>query len=186
LFNGENVLLRRLEESDLEHRVRWVNDPEVNRTLMFDWPLSLSETREWFRGTLFDRGRWDFTIVERATGRPVGMTGLINLDRRHGHAQFYVTIGEKPAWNRGYAGETVRLVLDFAFVELGLNKVYLYTLDDNDRARALYERSGFRPEAVMRSHFFIHGRHCDLHQHALLRDEHLAAAAAPAAGTVNA
>jgi len=46
MLQGERIHLRRMEERDLEKKTEWINDNDISRTLMFDWPLSVSETRE--------------------------------------------------------------------------------------------------------------------------------------------
>ena len=36
MLEGQQAYLRPLEKEDLPLRVKWVNDPEVRQTLMFD------------------------------------------------------------------------------------------------------------------------------------------------------
>ena len=171
MIEGEKVTLRKLEEKDLAKKVEWINNPKINKTLMYDIPLTLDKTKEWFKNTLTDKTRHDFAIIEKETGNFIGVTGLRRIDDRHKRGQFYITIGDQSKWGKGYANEAVILVLKFAFSEGGLEKVYLFTLDNNTRARELYERIGFEKEALMKKHFFIHGKLYDLYQHAFLKDD---------------
>ncbi len=172
MFRAEQVYIRRMEEKDVLKKTEWVNNEDVNETLMFDFPLSVSESLEWYRKTHFNRNRWDFSICENSTNNLIGMTGLIDLSHRHRRAQFYITIGEISAWGKGYSKEVIPLVLEFAFMELGLEKVYLFTFDNNGKARKIYETMGFKQEAFMRKQYFLHGKLNDLFQHAILKDEY--------------
>ena len=62
---------------------------------------------------------------------------------------FGIVIGEKDCWGRGVAAEALRLMLEHA-AGLGLRKVLLEVAADNPRARALYKRTGFQTEGVLR------------------------------------
>lgn len=169
MFEGKSVYLRPLEKSDLPARVKWVNDPAVRRTLMFDYPLSLAKTEWWFSKAAIDPAKRHFSIIHREEDALIGMTGLLDIDLRHQRAQMYITIGEKAFWGRGLADEIIPLVQNYAFCELGLNRLYLYTLPSNARGRKVYERNNFTAEGVLRQHYFCVGELQDLHVHSILR-----------------
>jgi RimJ/RimL family protein N-acetyltransferase len=101
------------------------------------------------------------------------MTGLIDINERHQRAQFYITIGEKSYWGRRMADEVIPLVLRYGFVELNLNRIYLYTLPNNGRARKVYERNGLSHDGVLRQHYYCVGQFQDLTVHSALRHEWL-------------
>ena len=93
MINSDRILLRMLEEPDLEARVKWFNDPEIRQYLVSDYPMGLAKTRRWFQGTLTDNTKLNLSIIEKSTGRLIGMTGLLNINAKNAHAQFYLTIG---------------------------------------------------------------------------------------------
>jgi len=173
MFDGEQIYLRPLEREDLPLRVKWINDPEIRRTLPFDYPVSLAKTEAWFAKALMDPTKRNFSIVERASGRVIGMAGLIEIEHKHQRAEFYVTIGEKEFWGRGIADEVIAILLHYGFTELNLHKVHLKTLSNNDRARRVYERNGFVQEGLLRAHFFHSGRFLDRYQYGILKSEWL-------------
>lgn len=175
LFAGTTVYLRGLEEGDLPLRPKWFNDPEINCTLLMETPVSLATTKHWFSRIVPQQntGRVDLTICDAADGNAIGMTGLLKIDRIHQHAQFYITIGEKAYWGRHIPDEVIPLVLRLAFSVQNLNKVYLWTIPNNARARAVYERNGFQQEGVLRQHFYCRGAFQDIYQHGLLRSDWL-------------
>lgn len=171
MLNAKQIYLRPLEESDLPLRVKWVNDPEIRKTLMFDYPLSLAKTRAWFQKTVMDSTKINFSIVDRESDTVIGMTGLIDINIKHGRGQLYITIGEKTYWGRHIADEVIQLVLEYGFRELNLNKIYLFTLPANERARKIYTRNGFLTEGVLRQHYYCIGAFQDLTQQSILRGE---------------
>ena len=70
--------------------------------------------------------------------------GTIELyDVRHASATLGIIIGEKSHWSRGYGPEAIHALLEYAFDELGLERVTLSTFADNARARAAFRKAGF-------------------------------------------
>ena len=62
-------------------------------------------------------------------------------------------------------------MLRIAFEEMGLERVYLNVLSDNDRARHMYEKAGFRYEGCFRRHLKLRGEWRDWAWYAVLKDE---------------
>lgn len=70
--------------------------------------------------------------------------GTIELYDVRGHeATLGIIIGERSHWGRGYGPEAIRLLLDHAFADLGLERVRLHTFADNPRAQAAFKKVGF-------------------------------------------
>lgn len=85
-----------------------------------------------------------FVIYERASLRPIGTTGLGQINHLHRTAEFGIGIGESDCWGKGYGTEATRLVLDYAFNALGLHNVFLRVYAYNERAIRAYRRAGFQ------------------------------------------
>ena len=85
-----------------------------------------------------------FTVYERATGRPVGLTGLYEIEPRHARASFGILIGEADCRGKGYGTEATRLTLGYAFDALGLSNVMLTAFAFNLAGIRAYEKAGFR------------------------------------------
>lgn len=171
IFVGNQIYLRGLEYEDLPLRPKWFNDPEINKTLLMDFPISLASTHAWFQKSQQNINVVNLSICCKQTDQVIGMTGLLDINRRHRQAQFYITIGEKDYWGRKIPNEVIPMVLRYAFVDQDLNKVYLWTIPNNERARRVYERNGFVQEAEMKEHFFCRGSLQDIIQHRILRSE---------------
>ena len=59
------------------------------------------------------------------------------------------------------------LLLDIAFNEMGLHKVYLNVLDNNFRAIKLYEKLGFKLEGEFKEHLYLREHFCGLKWYAI-------------------
>lgn len=171
MLKGEKIYLRLLEEEDLPHRVKWINNEEISQTLGFDWPLSLSKTKSWFQKTLSDSSKLNFVIIDNQSNKLIGITGLLGIDYKNRNAEFYITIGEKEFHGLHIPDEVISLMLEYAFLELGLSRIYLQTFDYNKRAQRVYERNGFVREGVLRKHKWKQGGLKDLVYYGILKEE---------------
>lgn len=168
-----NLRIRRLEESDLASRVEWLNDPSVSSQMVTDFPLSIADTRQWFRQNRLCSNRRDFSIELIGTDRPspqlAAMGGLVDIDHIHRRAELYVVV--KPGMTRqGIGRKVVEWLCNYGFVYLNLNKIYLYTMDHNEVAHRLYERLGFSQEGILREHTYHFGQFVDRYVFSLLRE----------------
>jgi RimJ/RimL family protein N-acetyltransferase len=71
---------------------------------------------------------------------------------RADRAELGISIHDKTQWSKGLGTDAVRLVVDYAFEELDLNRVELTTDEENARAIRCYEKVGFVREGLLRQH----------------------------------
>ena len=62
MLTGGRVMLRPLEESDLERTLVWVNTPEIVDALSIRAPVSAEQQREWFDALGRDPGKIVFAV----------------------------------------------------------------------------------------------------------------------------
>ena len=164
-----HISIRKFERRDIPKKVEWINDPQNNHYLHYDLPLEVGKTEKWFEANKDRNDRYD-CIIE-ADGDPCGLIGLLNIDNKNGKAEYYISMGEPSYKGRGVATEASRLILEYAFDKLKLEKVYLYTEVDNIPAQRLFEKVGFRREGVMRSDLRSRGYYVNRIAYGLLRQE---------------
>jgi len=98
-----------------------------------------------------------FVTVERSTGRPIGSTRFLNIDRRNRHVEIGWT-WVAPAWQRtGANREAKLLMLHHAFETLGCLRVEFKTDSLNDRSRAALLGIGATFEGIFRNHVISQG-----------------------------
>jgi diamine N-acetyltransferase len=142
---GERVLLGPPARAQLPLLERWENDLPLS-ILTGDVTRPLSrEAIERQMGWVFapPADGLTFTVYERPTRRPIGLTGLSHIDHVHRTAEFGIGLGEPDSRGKGYGTEAARLVLDYAFTLLGLHNVWLRVFAYNERAIRSYRRAGF-------------------------------------------
>lgn len=168
MIDGQRVQLRPLTLADTTDVVRWRSDPFVIENMFSDEPPTPESHTRWFEQLQLRGDRQEFMIVERATGRAIGTIGLSGIDRVHRRAEYGILIGEADMRGQGYARETSALILDYAFNELHLHRVYLLTFADHLTALKLYQRLGFQIEGTLRDHIYKRGAFRDVIMMAIL------------------
>lgn len=139
--------LRELEERDLSQRVAWMNDVRINATLNIQLPVTLEGTHLWFGRVLENVSRVDLAF-ENDAGVLVAMGGFTDIDRSVNKAELYIFV-DPDLKGQGLGTEAVRLMCDYGFSEIGLEKIYLNVNADNLLARKVYEKCGFCLEGIL-------------------------------------
>jgi len=156
-------LLRRLEARDLPARVAWMNDVRIHATLNIQVPVTLSGTEAWFERGRQNPSRADFAF-ENERGELVAMGGFTDIDSEVKKAELYVFVSPDLK-GQGIGTRIVKLMCEYAFSEMGLEKVYLNTNADNVPARKVYEKCGFALEGVLRREVINNGQKKDPFPH---------------------
>ena len=90
---NEKVSLRPFEKEDIPLKVKWVNDSENNEFLHYDIPLTVEKTQKWWEGVKDREDRKDFIILYNEI--PVGLTGLLNIDKKNSNAELHIILVKK-------------------------------------------------------------------------------------------
>lgn len=168
---GERVSLALVEREHLKKRVEFLNDPEVQATLNFDFPTSLAKTEAWFSKNILVPNRVDFAFVSTETSDVIGFGGFINIDQKARKAELYIFVGNKSFWGKGFGRDGYKLLVNYGFAELGLYRIYLYQLAENLRAIKATEALGWYTEGLLRKDIWSHGELKDQYILSILRPE---------------
>ena len=161
---GEKVVLGPLRKDLVPTYTRWYNNFYTLRTLgATPLPLTL-EQDERQHERLIAHANIDiaFTIYERCGSRPIGNTGLFDVDYCNRTAELGLIIAEPDARGKGYGTETTHLVVDYAFTALGLHNVMLTVFEYNLAGIRVYTKSGFKEYGRRRESVFMGGKLWDM------------------------
>lgn len=151
---GEKVALGPVDPG--EHAAtlaRWYSDYGMLRSL---GGLPGPHTRERIEGLFGSEGLLGnpanaaFAVYEVGAWEFVGVAGLLHVDHVNRGAELFVVIGDAQHRGKGYGTEATRLVLDHAFLALGLANVLLWVIATNAAGVRAYEKAGFRRIGVRR------------------------------------
>ena len=151
---GERVVVRDFTMDDVDAVYAYLSDVEAFRHVSWD-PPTLDETRSSLRQAIdaaraAPRSDYELAVTLRETGEVVGQVTLkqdryIPRIRQRTSELGYML--RRDHWGRGLTAEAAGLVLDFAFSEVGLHRVFA-VVDENHRTSIrVLEKLGFRQEA---------------------------------------
>lgn len=176
MIRGERVWLRAVERADFTAEPITVDDAETGHFLGLKVPVGPDGAAEFAQLVLSQQGKslYSFAICLLGEHRAIGNVTLRDIDRENGGAEMSIVITDKPLQGKGYGTDALNCLVDFAFGELRLERVYLYVFDYNARARRSYEKAGFQTDATLRHARFHRGAHHDVHLMSILRGDWLA------------
>ena len=148
----------------------WLGQKENHQWLDFGDGRQLASA-EWLkvavqRGTLVLR-----LFTSDDDGRPIGVVGLSNVNRRFKTANYFVVLGDKSQAGRGYASRAGRAMLTLAFGELGLEAIHTWIVEHNHSVHVA-RNMNFRPIGRQRRCHYIDGKPYDRLWYDVLASEH--------------
>lgn len=164
------INIRPFKKEDIPLKVEWINNPLNNKYLHYNLPLKVENTLKWFEKNKNRTDRYDATIV--VDNRPVGLIGLLGIDRKNSKAEYYITIGERDYLGKGIAFEATKLLLEYGFVKLCLNKIFLYTEEKNISAQKLFEKIGFQKEGLIKDNIFYNNKYINRFLYSFFREDY--------------
>lgn len=166
--------LREIERLDLICINKWRNDPVVIDLLRSPFRYINSDVDEdWYSDYINGRkNNIRLVIVDEANDAVVGAVYLTDIDWVARSAEFSVWVGDRSAQGNGAGKYATLSMLKHGFDDVGLNRVYLQVLVDNERALKLYRSVGFVAEGVLRQSVYKNGGFKDVLLMSVLASEY--------------
>ena len=172
MIAGEHVILRAFEREDAERSYRWMNDPNIARTLKSRYPIALQNELEWIERAIHPSQYERHFAIERKDDRNhIGNASIHEIDWVSRRGWFGLFIGEPTAWNRGFGGDAIQTLVRFAFDEMNLEKLSIRVFDYNDRAKHVLEARGFVSEGCLKRDFYREGAFHDIVLYSVFREQ---------------
>ena len=158
-LRGARVILREKRLEDAEQDYIWRSDPELAR-LDAAYPLTMSYDRflKIFEDQLkFPTPGSHHFGAETFEGKFIGNCMYYDLDSVNLEAELGIVIGDRDYWGNSFGYDAVTTLLEYMFDVRSLKRVYLHTLEWNNRAQRCFTKCGFNPVRPVRrmSHDFL-------------------------------
>ena len=173
VLETSDLILRKPAGKDAKDIFSYASDPEVARYVLWDPHRSVSETRAFVR-FLRNRIRAGFpsswVVVLKETGTVIGTIGFIWYSDENRSAEIGYSFSRK-YWNRGYATQALKAIVDAVFTSLPLNRLEAQHDLRNPASGRVMEKCGLRQEGVLRSRIVNKGEYVDVALYAILRSD---------------
>jgi len=163
MIYGMRTTCRPIEASDQTFLHELNNDPAVRAHVVgWGFPSSLEEQTRWFEGpSTPTTQRW---LIEDLDGRPIGLTGLWDVDWHNRNALSAIKLGGAHAQRgQGFGTDVIKAIMAFAFYDVGLERLYSTVLESNEASiKAYTQKCGWRVEGTLRNHVWRQGQFVNL------------------------
>lgn len=173
MLQGEKVRLRAYTKDDLPLVRAYLNEIEVGQMLRGGilFPFRPEDEEKWYEALDANSEKeYGFAIETKDDGTYLGGCGVHAIDAKNRVATVGIFLG-KEHLEQGYGTDALRVLVDFCFNEVNLNKVRLNVFSFNKRAIRCYEKVGFKREGVLRQEIYRGGEYHDTLVMGILRGE---------------
>ncbi|MEH2024833.1 MAG: GNAT family protein [Nostoc sp.] len=166
--------LREISKKDLKIINAWRNDHDIINLLGCNFLYISEEVDEnWYQNYLNNRDKnVRLSIIESDNNNLIGNVYLTNIQSINRSAEFSIVISNKNYWSRGIGEAVCREIIKHAFIDLNLNRIYLYVLEQNTRAIRMYEKVGFFVEGKLEEAVYKNGSYHNTFVMAILRSNY--------------
>lgn len=155
------ITLRKLKEKDIPFMAEWMSDKETKKIFQNDFMSMTEEEIRSFINNSFSKNHKHFAIVDDFDDEYLGTISLKNIDYINMNAEYAISSRKKTRGTGINSIATIK-ILEYAFGELKLKRVYLNVLTSNERAKKFYLKNGFLYEGTFKKHIKINGLYQDL------------------------
>lgn len=152
--------LEPLSLDHLPHVMTWVNDREVMQYFA-NRQTDITELDEatYIEGLIASKQERVYSVFDDEVY--VGQVSLNQIYWPAKNARLFVVV-RRELQGRGYGTSAVERIVEKAFGELGLRKIWLIVRKDNRHAQAMYLKLGFDFEGVLRDEYCVNGVYYDM------------------------
>jgi RimJ/RimL family protein N-acetyltransferase len=173
IIRGERVWLRGFRETDLAAYERFVNSEDA-QWAGYSLPLPPDKVKDWYQNKVrAEHGKdgYFFAVSPLGADDFIGTTWVWNLNSRIGGAEFSIFMNDPGRWGTGLGTDAANATTDFVFGFTDIERLWLYTMAQNERAQRSFEKVGFVKEGVLRGVERYRGQVIDCVLMAMLRSD---------------
>ncbi len=173
MLKGVKVRLVPPKKEYIDRFQKWMNDLEITQHLTVFRPITKEMQKDWYDSMIKSENNILFSIVVSDDDNNEKLIGNcdIDVDWKNRVGSCGIVIGEKEYHGKGYGTEAMKLLVEYGFTTLNLNRIDLEAHSFNSRALQSYMKVGFKKEVIRRHAVYINGVYHDSIVLSILRDE---------------
>ena len=147
ILKGTNIKLRALEPSDIDVLYKWENDTAIWRVSNTTTPFSRHVLEQFLLSShndIYTNKQLRLVVELVATSQPIGLIDLFDFEPQHLRAGIGILIAEEKEKQKGYATESLALLIDYCFSVLNLHQLYCNVGKANEISIKLFLKQGFK------------------------------------------
>lgn len=159
-LQGEHIVLRALEPTDLELLFQLENDESVWEISNTTTPYSKFVLKQYLDNAhrdIYEIKQLRLVICVSKTTAPIGFIDVFDFDPKNRRAGVGVVVFSHSHRQKGYAAESLKLLCNYARVHLDLHQLYANITEDNIMSIRLFEKAGFLRAGIKKDWIAVQG-----------------------------
>ena len=173
-LQGDDIYLAVLERKDCKKIYEDFEYDFGNPTEPLYIGHSVEKSDEWFDEIQKLQGKQNVRLgIFMNDGTVIGDVALQDIDNKNRSCSIGMGMAKVVNRNKGYGKQAIKLILEYGFNNLGLERITASTLEMNVSAQKSLEKMGFVLEGRERKAEYFGGKRYDRLNYALLSEEYL-------------
>lgn len=174
MYKGEKIYIDAVTREDLPQLMEWRNRPEYRKFFREYRELNIDMQQKWYESKVLNDNTTEmFAIRLNDTSELIGCCGLCYINWVHRNADLSLYVGWENAYidEEGYAEEACKLLFNYGFKELGLEKIWTEIYSFDEKKLNLYKKLGFKIDGELRNQYYYNGQWWNSYMLSLLTEE---------------
>ena len=172
------IYLRPITLEDGPTIVKWRNAPSVSNHCFNKMPITIQSNESFYKANI-ETGKYKQFIVQRidedfgVISYAIATVYLKDFDKVNKRCELCVFTSDDQEWNTESQSMAIKQLLEKAFIEYEMHKVYTFVFAENKDEIELMKKSGLKEEAVLRKEAIdCNGNYVDILRMAIFFDEY--------------
>lgn len=169
-LDGKNIYLRPLELNDVEgNYLKWLNDENVvSHNSHGKFPLNMQRLRGYVNMSKDSNEIIVLAVIFKKDESHIGNISLQSINWVNRNAEISFLLGEKSFWGKGIMLEAGNLLINHAFKNLNLHRVYCGTSSQNKGMQKLALKLGMTKEGEKKESIYNNGKYHSVFDYGIL------------------
>lgn len=144
-ITGNKIIIREKRLSDAQDDYAWESDQQLAdldavHPLKIPFHRYLSDYSHELRSPFLTSRHF---AIDTSGGEHIGNCSYYHISDKNSEAELGIMIGNRNYWDKGYGEDAVNTLVDYVFRTTNLKRIYLKTLESNNRAQKCFQKCGF-------------------------------------------
>lgn len=168
---GNKVILSCIKKQHLKQIIQWRNNTRLRQYFREYQEISIENQHNWFEQMNKSTNEYFFSIYNKKDMNFIGICGLNYIHRINRNAQLSLYIGDNEEYidDKGFALDSAKLIINYGFNDLNLEKIICEIFSFDDKKKQLIEKLNFKLEGKLKKQVYKNGIYFDLLIFGLLR-----------------
>ncbi len=163
MLKGKSIYLRAVEKEDASTLFIWENNPANWKVSNTEIPFSLHSIHQLIeqQSNIRNSGQLRMIICLNDTHFPIGAFDLYDVSFKHGFASIGILIAEEKERGKGYARESMELMIEYTRDILEFSNLQCSIHGDNSKSIIFFKNMGFNLIGTKKNWLIFKGKRID-------------------------